>query len=247
MRQYSRSNSELEQVTSCAEYGPSKSDDELLGQSDPDPDPETPDPPPSLKQQYQLVDVSDPDVDPMCSLTVGVEDETQDAEEEEREIRYSNPTFPLLGNTSSSEDNLVTTSALDTYSLPNGMVIMSPEGDVFTRSACSGKNVLVRPKSLTNAKNFSRNLPESLKMLPLKDNRVKSTLCHYSQEALGRLKGGSITNELEPINLSSLSKEELYLMWKTSEREWNKKLRKALQEKAELEQKLSQLHPDTDT
>ena len=84
-------------------------------------------------------------------------------------------------------------------------------------------------------------------MLPLKDNRVKSTLCHFSQEALGRLKEESITNELESSNLSSLTKEELYLMWKTSEREWNKKLKRALQEKAELEHKLSQLHPDTDT
>lgn len=238
-RQYSRSNSELEQVASSLDYGPSKSDDELLGQSDGDVESSAQ---AAEQGSYKLVDISDQETEPVCSLSMETED---DHDTEEREIRYSNPTFPLLGHTSSSEDNL-TTSNLETYSLPNGMVILSPDGDVFARSASSGKNILVRPKTLTNFKNFSRNLPESMKMLPLKDNRVKSTLSNHGQ-ILGRLKEDSITNELESANLSSLTKEELYLMWKTSEREWNKKLKKALQEKAELEQKLSQIHPDTDT
>ena len=43
----------------------------------------------------------------------------------------------------------------------------------------------------------------------------------------------------EPRNLSQLSKEELYLMWKASERALNNQLREALRQKSELQRKLS--------
>lgn len=246
-RQLSRSHSEIEVVVGDGmDYNASKSDDELLGNSDPDTEPPMSAAHPS-NPSYKLLNTSDHEGDKLSGLCTDPEDDedSPDHDEDEREIRYSNPTFPLLGHTSSSEDNLIS-GGLETYSLPNGMVLFSPEGDVFARSASSGKNILVRPKTLTNFKNFSRNLPESMKMLPLKDNRVKSTLSNHGQ-MIGRLKEDSITNELESTNLNQLTKEELYLMWKTSEREWNKKLRKALEEKAALEQKLSQMKPDTNT
>ena len=227
------------------DYGPSKSDDELLASDvDVDGGPST-----SPKGTYKLVDISDPDEVETPSggpeVMVEMEEDTPEEREEreERERRYSNPSFPLLGHQSSSEDNLTTTGA-ETYQLPNGMVILSPNGDVFARSGA--KNILVRPKTFANFKNFTTNLPDSMRTLPLKDNRVKSPFDRRDRP-LGRRSVGAITNELERVSLEHLSKRDIFLMWKTSERELHRELRKALEEKAELEQKLALLLPETGT
>ncbi len=163
--------------------------------------------------------------------------------EEERQMDKSNPEIPLLGSTSRSDDNIVRGAQL-----PNGMLILSPNGDVFARDVSSGKSILVQPKSFTNFKNFTTNLPQSMKTLPLKDNRVKSNIRSRSQ-TLERLNEGAITNDIDPvgINLDELSKEQLFYLWKTSEKELNQRLREALQDKAALEQKLATVRPDLDT
>ena len=172
----------------------------------------------------------------------------------------SNPGMPLLGNNSSSEDNILISSLL-----PNGVLILSPNGDVYARDSATGKNVLVRPKTFANFKNFTTNLPQSMKTLPLKDNRVKSNLLSRSR-TLDGLNDGAINNDIEPsgatpsattssastsavpkANLEHLSKEQLYFMWKMSEKDLNKRLKRALREKAELEEKLAKFEPDTDT
>ena len=179
----------------------------------------------------------------------------------------SNPGMPLLGNTSSSEDNILMSSYL-----PNGVLILSPNGDVFARDGATGRNVLVRPKTFANFKNFTTNLPQSMKTLPLKDNRVKSNILSRSR-TLDGLNDGAINNDIEPAGsqhqascppqlvtslsadcappqsaqLDHLTKEQLYFMWKMSEKELNKRLKRALREKAELEQKLATLQPSDDT
>lgn len=163
---------------------------------------------------------------------------TADSEDGDRG-GYSNPGAPLLGNNSSSEDNILMGSQL-----PNGVLILSPNGDVFARDA-SGKSVLVRPKTLANFKNFTTNLPQSMKTLPLKDNRVKSNIFSRSR-TLDRMTDDTITNDIEPgggVNLDQLTKEQVYHLWRVSESELNQQLRQALEEKAELEQKLAMMKP----
>ena len=127
--------------------------------------------------------------------------------------------------------------------LPIRVLILSPNGDVFARDA-SGKSVLVRPKTLANFKNFTTNLPQSMKTLPLKDNRVKSSLFSRSR-TLDRMTDDTITNDIEPggVNLDQLTKEQVYHLWRVSESELNQQLRQALEEKAELEQKLAMMKP----
>ena len=166
---------------------------------------------------------------------LGIAD-TEDESQSER--GFSNPGAPLLGNNSSSEDNILMGSQL-----PNGVLILSPNGDVFARDA-SGKSVLVRPKTLANFKNFTTNLPQSMKTLPLKDNRVKSSLFSRSR-TLDRMTDDTITNDIEPggVNLDQLTKEQVYHLWRVSESELNQQLRQALEEKAELEQKLAMMKP----
>ena len=159
----------------------------------------------------------------------------------------SSTLLPLLSNTtSSSEDNLLS-GCLETKHLPNGMVILSPNGDVFARSASSGKGILVRPKKFANLKNFTTNLPPGMKTLPLKDNRVKSNILNRSRTLEGLEGDGSLKNDIDSICLEDIRKEELYMMWKSCEAELNSKLTQALLEKAELEEKLSKLEPDLDT
>lgn len=159
-----------------------------------------------------------------------------------------NPGMPLLGNNSTSEDNIL----MSQY-LPNGVLILSPNGDVFARDNSTGRNVLVRPKTFANFKNFTTSLPQSMKTLPLKDNRVKSNLLSRSR-TLDGLNDGAINNDIEPVatsssdgaqmaNLEHLSKEQVYFMWKASEKELHKRLKRALKDKAELEQKLANLQP----
>ncbi len=186
--------------------------------------------PPRHRQRAFDFDVS---VDDNLLGTADTEDDCQS------EKGYSNPGAPLLGNNSSSEDNILMGSQL-----PNGVLILSPNGDVFARDA-SGKSVLVRPKTLANFKNFTTNLPQSMKTLPLKDNRVKSNIFSRSR-TLDRMTDDTITNDIEPgggVNLDQLPKEQVYHLWRVSESELNQQLRQALEEKAELEQKLAMMKP----
>ena len=159
-----------------------------------------------------------------------------DTDDEVHSDRLS-PGMPLLGNSSSSEDNLLTGAGL-----PNGILILAPNGDLFARDAASGKSILVRPKNIANIKNFTTNLPQSIKTLPLKDNRVKSSLLSRSR-TLDRLNEGTITNDIDPggCNLDTLTKEQVYFMWKANEKDLNSRLHQALQEKAELEERLARL------
>lgn len=155
-----------------------------------------------------------------------------------------NPGMPLLGNSSSSEDNL-----LSGVNLPNGLLILAPNGELFARDAASGKSILVRPKTFANLKNFSTNLPQSVKTFPLKDNRVKSSLLSRSR-TLDRLNEGTITNDIESgrCTLDSMTKEQIYFMWKASEKDLNSRLRQALLEKSELEERIAaQNQPEGDT
>ncbi len=201
-----------------------------------------------MRSPYKLLSTSDRDAPSRSS------DDAVDAEEQSEERRHSNPNLPLLGRTRSSEGNLAgarSTSPVgfgrEIY-LPNGMVILTPNGDVFARNATSGKNILVRPKTFSNFNNLTPTLPESAKMLPLKDNRVKSTLATSSQNrTLESLSDGAINNELEADQLRHLSKEELLLLWRASEDELSQQLKEALKEKAELEAKLAQLERKEDT
>ena len=147
----------------------------------------------------------------------------------------SHPCMPLIA--SDPEDNMTLGS-----SLPNGVLILSPTGDVFARDAHSGKSVLVRPKRVSHLKNFTANLPQSMKTLPLKDNRVKSDLLCRSR-TLEQISDNSdtITNELdnEALDLECLSKEQMFFMWKNSVSHLSGQLQEALQDKAELQEKLS--------
>ncbi len=176
---------------------------------------------------------------PDLSLDEGLLGPMGNTEEDcQSERGFFNPGAPLLGNNSSSEDNILVGSQL-----PNGVLILSPNGDVFARDN-SGKSVLVRPKALASFKNFTTNLPQSMKTLPLKDNRVKSSIFSRSR-TLDPTNDDTITNDIEPggVNLDQLTKEQIYQLWRVSESELNNQLRQALEEKAELEQKLAMIKP----
>ena len=146
---------------------------------------------------------------------------------------------PLVKRASNSDGNLPSQS-----NLPNGVLILSPNGDIFARNAYGdGKNVHVIPKNTNrNQKNFCSNLPQSMKTLPLKDNRVKSNLARA--RGLG---DQAITNNIETVPIEQLSKEDIVSLWKNSERELNQKLNKALREKEILKRQLSEMSEITDT
>ena len=231
------------------DYGASKSDDELL-QQEREQEPSTS----NSSFVHNLIDVTPDDGDDKSSH-VRLDLELPAAQPQVAR-RYTSPGVPMLGHSSSSEDNLLSynTAALGDgeYVLPNGMVILSPNGDVFARSPSTGKNILVRPKTFSNFKNFTTNLPKSMKALPLKDNRVKSSLMNRGRPQEKINNDGSITNALDggeqaksntkaKAKLDRLTKEQLFLMWKTSEKELHAQLKKALKEKEDLEQKLASL------
>ena len=135
-------------------------------------------------------------------------------------------------------------------SLPNEVLILSPSGDVFATDAYSRKCIIVRPKRLSHLKNFTANLPKSMKTLPLKDNRVKSDILCRSR-TLEQISDNSdtITNALdnEAVDLENLSKEQLLFMWKSSETQLGGLLQKALQDNVELQEKLSIYQQDQST
>ena len=252
------------------EYGPSKSDDELLQveplSSSPGrcqhagggvavdrlvdvPEPSTRRGSARKKplQEYSKTD-NDEDIGEKGALTerLGL------VPEPHSHRRFSNPGRPLLGQSSSSEDNLLSYNATynTDYLLPNGMVILSANGDIFARNPTSGKSILVRPKASSNFETFSTNLPRSMKALPRKENRVKPGV--YDRSRTGdRANLPAINKELEAetssVNLDHFTKKDLFLMWKSSEKELGNKLKTALKDKADLQQKLASCLPETDT
>ena len=187
----------------------------------------------STKQTINLLDIS---LDELPGASRNYDDDKLS------QRSLSHPCMPIMSNTC-SDDNIGTGS-----SLPNGVFILSPTGDVFAKDVYSGKSVLVRPKRSSHLKNFTSNLPQSMKTLPLKDNRVKSDLLSRSR-TLEMLcdNSNTINNELdnELLDLECLSKEQLYLMWKNSETQLGRMLQKALSDNAELQQKLSVYQDET--
>jgi hypothetical protein len=229
------------------DFPPSKSDDELLqaseGSEEPLPGPSS-SPPPDPEMFYSLP----PDHHQRHQRRPSL----NDMDSESCEPGFPNSSLlPLLSTTSSSEDNLLSGGggsggqSLESKHLPNGMVIISsPNGDIFARSrASTGKDIFVRPKKFAHLKNFTTNLPPSMKQLPLKDNRVKSLNRSRTLEGLEC----DLKNDIDSVCLEEIRKEDLYMMWKACEHELNDKLSQALSEKAALEEKLATLKPDLDT
>ena len=237
----------------------SKSDDELLQSSDLDG--EAPltrvGSSRSAKASYQRLELSGRDPkrargpsNQFCDISADLDDSS-----EERDRRYSNPTLPLLGRTSSSEDNLTIGPPLAAFTigssgsellLPNGMVLRAPNGDIFARNASTGKRLHVRPKKFSSLKHASPNLPDSLKSLPEKGNRVKSSLSKTKSSENGGTRTDT-NNALLRAGLDRLTKEDLFMMWQTSESELTQKLKQALKDKAELEKMLLSTRPDCNT
>jgi hypothetical protein len=229
----------LNSSVDSGDYATAKSDDELLGTHDALDSPQEG----CSKRKFGIFNIGECPSIPVSA--VEMEDDSQ------TERGLSNPELPLLGTATSAS-----MSDLSGSHLPNGVLIVSPNGDVFAHDGASGKNVLVRPKTFSNFINDSTKLPQCLKVLPLKDNRVKSNIAR--SRTLEKISGDAITNDIdqhrspsrEPranTSLDHLSKEQLYFMWKMSERELNRKLRQALEEKADLEQKLALMEPGVGT
>ena len=234
----------LNSSVDSGDYAAAKSDDELLGTHDGLDSPQES----CSNHKFRIFNLGDCPGIRASAVAVEMDDDPHS------DRGLSNPELPLLGGaTSASMSDL---SATPHY-LPNGVLIVSPNGDVFAHDGASGKNVLVRPKTFSNFINDSTNIPHSLKVLPLKDNRVKSNIAR--SRTLEKICGSdAITNDIEQhrspsrepranSSLEHLSKEQLYFMWKMSERELNRKLRQALQEKADLEQKLALIGTDEGT
>ncbi|XP_074641443.1 glutamate receptor ionotropic, NMDA 3A-like [Tubulanus polymorphus] len=78
-----------------------------------------------------------------------------------------------------------------------------------------------------------------VKSFPLKDNRVKSSFSKSRNLSINN----SLLESKADVPLESLTKENLFLMWKQSEAELNAKLENVLAEKELLERKLSLISP----
>ena len=128
--------------------------------------------------------------------------------------------------------------------LPNGMLSMTPNGEVFSRDVPLSMAFNVQPKlqPVSNFRNIATHLPQSIKTLPLKDNRVKSNLLNKSRYLDTT---GYIANDITS-SLDDFSKEELFEMWRSSERELTQKLNQTMNEKRLLEQRLAVMTPFTD-
>ena len=173
--------------------------------------------------------------------------------------RFSSTDIPSL-----SLDN---TDYLDeddylTYSLlPNGMVILSPEARLLsattndTTAHNSGKSLLMRPHpkywahlKQTHSSNNSPDQPHPPRDFRLQawDNRVKCAPINRSH-TLECLNTGVAASEIgekknpKRVNLGKISKEELYTMWRVSEKELHRKLRTVTLEKEALEKELEEL------
>ena len=230
----------LKQADDHQEFPASKSDDELLQASEEqeEPLPGTSTEPTDADLYYSLP--------PQEQRRPSLNDITSELSDSGEPVFPSSTLLPLLSATSSSEDNLLSGS-LETKHLPNGMVILSPNGDVFARSGSNSKDIFARTKKFANLKNFTTNLPAGMKTLPLKDNRVKSNILNRSRTLEGLEGEGPVKNDIDSVCLDEYRKEELYMMWKACEHELNSKLSQALSEKADLEEKLAKLKPDLDT
>lgn len=86
--------------------------------------------------------------------------------------------------------------------------------------------------------NFASSL--SSKALLPKENSVVRSLLHKTRSYQDHLCSVDVTLE-GPVCLEAMTKEELLLLWKTSELDLSRKLDKALREKARLEKKLALL------
>lgn len=141
---------------------------------------------------------------------------------------------PLLAKTS-SEDNLIRTQ------LPNGMLIVSPNGEVIARDVSTGKSVVVRPEAIVNLKQFATNIPQRMKTLPTrgKSANLSSFNRRHTLERLSE--SSSHDGDSVGYQFEQWTKEQLYYLWKSSEIELNARLQKALAEKAALEEKLREM------
>ena len=151
---------------------------------------------------------------------------------------------------SRSEQNLTTASERERLAargrLPNGIVVLSPNGDVCTLAARPPGPAYVQPKNVANLKNFTTNIAAGVKLLPLKDSLVKATTRPPAGRAL--LTEAVIADDIETTELDSWTKEDLYEMWRTSEERLCGRLRAAISEKRQLELKLARLQaPPDDT
>ena len=146
---------------------------------------------------------------------------------------------PLLAKNSSSEDNLIRTQ------LPNGMLFVSPNGEVIARDVSTGKSVIVRPKAVVNFKHFATNLPQRMKTLPSRGKSANSSSLSRSR-TLEKLSDSANNSDGESAGLpfEQWTREQLYYLWKSSEIELNARLQKALAEKAALEEKLREMSED---
>ncbi|XP_071117888.1 glutamate receptor ionotropic, NMDA 3A-like isoform X1 [Haliotis cracherodii] len=126
-------------------------------------------------------------------------------------------------------------------SLPNGHLVSgdedSPSTDNFANNRLENQSKLF--KALTDDSHNYMSSMYSKSLLPKTNNMVRSLL-HKTQSYQDHL--CSADDSLPGIFcIEKISKEELLVMWKTSEIELNKRLEQALKEKARLERKLAQL------
>ncbi|CAH1776022.1 unnamed protein product [Owenia fusiformis] len=149
-----------------------------------------------------------------------------------------------LGRSSSEAEETMSNGEV-----PNGVLILSPTGEIF---ACNAMNKNTRTTDFLpkkdrggNWRNLTSSLPESMKTLPLKDNRVKQNFRQSISSNQKNVEAGmsdSDTEDIESIKLDNVSKEEIVYMWKQAMVQLNSRLRQALKDKAKLEIKLSQLN-----
>ena len=145
---------------------------------------------------------------------------------------------------SSRRSNSSLSNSLSNGHIPNGVLLLSPNGDVFAKPVNPAKTVHFagkNPQGPAQFRNFTNTLPQSMKSLPLKEvPRVRSKVRRHPglhrQEEL---------KSLEDLDVDEMSKEELLVMWKNSETELTKQLKKALNDKAELEHKLASIRTET--
>lgn len=161
------------------------------------------------------------------------DDELLDGQERHDHASDSDkPDSPLLHRrnsrpTSSSAENI---SAIDSLQhlvptcLPNGVLILSPNGDAFAQT---------NPDMLYPRRNLLPLKPQT-SAFPVSERRSN----YRRRQTLGYISPFEKTeqrkSDISSVNLEKLSKQEIYFMWKMSDRELNSKLKKVTQEKNDL-------------
>lgn len=138
--------------------------------------------------------------------------------------------------------------------LPNGMILLSPNGGLGRpppQCRRAGSEFLLRPRHSGRSKGQGeafigqKNAVERMVSLPtgiLQTNRTRGARGDGGEGP--RPKAGEISPlqgraiGLDMAELNALTKEELFVMWKASERELNSRLVEALRQKSEMQDKL---------